>query len=169
LICGSAFGQQPPRRPGPGAGREEAWKVIDAYIVSNLQEGLGLSDDQFVKLLPLVKKLQKDRRELAQHRRQALQELRRTLEAGGTTEAKALDQLKVLKTLEVEEPAAIRKDIEAVDASITPIQQARFRVMEVEIEARIRQMLSRVRAERRLNRGPTQPGPTGDDEPPEQN
>ena len=139
--------------------------MIDAYIVSNLQESLGLSDQEFVKLLPLVRKLQKDRREFAQHRRKARQDLRRTLAAGGATEAKVVEQLKALKAIEVEEPAAIRKDLEAVDAALTPVQQARFRVMEVEIEGRIREMLNRVRGERRLNRKPAPEGPPEDTEP----
>ena len=32
--------------------------MVDAYIVSNLQESVGLTDEQFVKVLPLVKRLQ---------------------------------------------------------------------------------------------------------------
>ena len=36
--------------------------MVDAYIVSNLQESLGLTDEQFVRLLPLVKRLQSERR-----------------------------------------------------------------------------------------------------------
>ena len=149
LACGSAFGQ--PRRPG--AGREEAWKVIDAYVVSILQESLGLTDEQFTKLLPLVRTLQKDRRELTQRRRKGLQGMRRTLASGTATEAMLADQLKELKTLEVEEPATIRKDLEAVDAALTPLQQARFRVLEVEIQARIRQLTSQAREQRRQDRG----------------
>lgn len=152
LACAGAFGQERPRRPGSAEGRAEAWKMIDAYIMGNLQESLGLSDEQFVKLLPLVKKLQKDRRDFLQRRRKTLQELKRTLASGSGTEATALDQLKALKALEAEEPALIRKDLETVDAALTPIQQARFRVLEVEIEARIRHMLSRVREQRRLER-----------------
>jgi len=152
LASAGAWAQERPRRPGAGAGREEALRMVDAYIVSNLQESLGLTDPEFEKLLPLVRKLQKDRRELAQHRRKARQDLKRTLAAGGASEAQVLEQLKALKAIEVDEPAAIRKDVEAVDSALSPIQQARFRVMEVEIEARIREMLSRVRAARRMNK-----------------
>ncbi len=38
--------------------REEAFRMVDAYVVSNMQESLGLSDEQFAKAIPLVKKLQ---------------------------------------------------------------------------------------------------------------
>ena len=169
LACGSASGQQKPRRPGAGAGagREEAWKVIDAYVVSNLQESLGLTEEQFTKLLPLVRKLQKDRREQALRRRQALQELRRALASGAATEAGVVEQLKTLKAIEFEEPAAVRKDLEAVDAALLPLQQARFRVMELEIEARIRELMNRAREQRRSNRGGKGPLPPPDEDAPD--
>jgi hypothetical protein len=160
LACGSVSAQSPSpaRRPVAAPGREEAWRVIDAYIVSNLQESLGLSDDQFVKLLPLVKKLQNDRRTLAQHRRESLQELRRTLESGGFTEAKVGEELRALKAIESQQPGTVQRDVDAIDATLTPLQQARFRVMEVEVETKIREMMNKVRAERRANRGPKGPG-----------
>jgi hypothetical protein len=37
--------------------------MVDAYLVSNLQESLGLTDEQFAKAIPLVKKVQAERRE----------------------------------------------------------------------------------------------------------
>jgi len=167
LACaGSALAQA--RRPAPaGEGRAEAWKMVDAYIMGNLQESLGLTDEQFVKILPLVKKLQKDRREFLQRRRETLQELRRELASGTATEARIQEQLKALKTLEADEPALIRKDLDAVDASLSTVQQAKFRVMEVEIEARIRQMLNRVRQQRQkgAGKGPLAPVPDEDPEP----
>ena len=38
--------------------------MVDAYVVSHLQESLGLSDAQYAKALPLVTKLQADRRDV---------------------------------------------------------------------------------------------------------
>ena len=77
---------QPPqggRRP-PGAGpRDDAFRMVDAYIVSNLQESVGLTDEQFVKVLPLVKRFQQERRETGDARRRALREMRALLQAGG--------------------------------------------------------------------------------------
>ena len=37
--------------------------MVDAYVLSNMQESLGLSDEQFAQAIPLVKKLQRERRE----------------------------------------------------------------------------------------------------------
>ena len=86
-VSASAAAARRSRRRRPPARRARRPSDVEAYIVSNLQESLGLSDEQFAKVLPLVKQLQTDRRELAQRRMQSLRELRRLLESGGATEA----------------------------------------------------------------------------------
>src|SRR5262245_61089435 len=88
--------QSGPAAPGQAGrrAREEAYRIVDAYVVSNLQESLGLSDEQFVQLLPLVKKLQTERRAFAQRRVQAMQELRRSLASGVATEARVGELLR---------------------------------------------------------------------------
>jgi len=123
--------------------------MIDAYIVSNLQESLELTDDQFVKLLPLVKHLQNDRRALVQRRQQSLMELRRLLASGGATEPRVSELLRQVKAVEAEEPATLRKDRDAIDAALTPLQQAKFRVLEVEVDRKIRELMNQIRSERR--------------------
>jgi Spy/CpxP family protein refolding chaperone len=137
-------GQNAPRRP-----REEAFKMVEAYVVSNLQESLGLTDDQFAKLLPHVKRLQKDRRELAQRRGQAMGEMRRALGSGTATEARVGELLKQVKAVEAEQPEIVRKDMEAIDAVLTPVQQAKFRLLEGEVERKIRALMSGLRPQNR--------------------
>ena len=136
-----AAAAQPPNR----ASRDEAFKIIDAYIMSNLQESVGLTSDQYVKLLPLVKKLQDERRGFAQRRFRALGELRQGFRDGALNEAQVAERLKELKDIEAQEPGALRQHREAVDAQLSPVQQAKFRVMEMEVEQRIRQVMARVR------------------------
>jgi len=142
-----AFAQEetPEGRPRPRGGREEAFKMVDAYVVSNLQESLGLTDEQFVKLLPLVRKLQTDRRDYYLSRGRALREMRRLLASGSATEAQVLDLLKEVKALDADGPAKTRKNLEAIDAALTPIQQAKYRVLEMEVEQRMRELMGRVR------------------------
>lgn len=139
-----AFAQQ---RPGAGGvkPRDEAFRMIDAYIVSNLQESLLLTDEQFTKLLPLVKRLQRDRRELVQRRIQALMEMRRTMAQGVATEARVQELLRELKAVEVEEPTTIRRDMDAIDALLSPLQQAKYRLLEVEVERKLRALMSQMR------------------------
>jgi Spy/CpxP family protein refolding chaperone len=150
LLASLAAAQPPaggPRRGG--AARDEAFRMVDAYIVSNLQESLSLTDEQFVKTLPLVKRLLSDRRELAEARRQALRELRQMLQSGSATEGKVADRLRELKGLENDEREKTKRDLEALDGALTVVQQAKFRVMEVEIEQKIRELLNQARQRRR--------------------
>jgi hypothetical protein len=129
-------------RGGPGL---EAAKMIDAYIVSNLQESLGLSDEQFVKLLPLVRHLQSERRDFVQRRNKTVRELRRLLNSGTATEPQVLDTLRELKALESDGPWKIQKSLEGIDAALTPLQQAKFRVLEIEVEQKIRELMNQIR------------------------
>jgi Spy/CpxP family protein refolding chaperone len=139
----AALAQGPGEPSGPPGPREEASKIVDAYILSNLQESLGLSDEQFVKVLPLVKRLQDERREVMQRRRRAIGSLRRLLASGRATEAQVLEQLKEIKLVEAEERA--RSGLEAIDAQLTPLQQAKFRVFEAEVGQKLREMMGQFR------------------------
>ena len=94
--------------------------MVDAYVMSNLQESLGLSDEQFAKAIPLVKKLQTERREYLLERTRTVREMRRLLREGGATEAQVLDLLQRLKALDADGPTQARKNLEALDAVLTP-------------------------------------------------
>ena len=148
-LAAVASAQEPARPEGGGRARDEAFKMVDAYIVSNLQESLGLSDDQFTRLLPLVMKLHNDRREIVHRRIQGLRELRQVLATGGATEAQVGERLREIKKLENEEPALLRRDREAVDGALTPLQQAKFRVLEAEVEQKIRALRGRMQMQGR--------------------
>jgi hypothetical protein len=126
-------------------GREEAFRMVDAYVVSNLQESLGLTDEQYAKAIPLVKKLQSERRLYFLDRTRTVREMRRVLQRGGATEVQVLDLLKHLKALDEEGPARTRKNVEALDAMLSPLQQAKYRVLELEVEQRMRELVNRVR------------------------
>lgn len=151
LAAGSAAGQAG-RRGGAFEGRDEAARMVDAYILSNLQERLGLSDAQFVKLLPLVKNHQGERRQTGQRRFQALMELRRALNSGRATEASIGTLLDEAKKAEVEGPAAVARSQAAIDAQLTPVQQAKYRVFEAEVEQRLRDVLRSAARGRALER-----------------
>lgn len=125
--------------------REEAWKLVDAYVISNLQESLGLSDEQFVKLLPLLKSLQTGRRGFAQRRSELIAEMRRLLRSGEATEARIDGLMKQLRALETDEPEALRRQVAAIDAVLSPVQQAKFRILEAEVERRIRELMQQMR------------------------
>jgi Spy/CpxP family protein refolding chaperone len=92
-----------------------------------------------------VKRLQNDRRELAQRRGRALGEMRRVLESGTATEARVLDLLKDVKEVESTQHETIRRDMDAIDQVLTPVQQAKFRLLEGEVERKIRALMEDLR------------------------
>jgi Spy/CpxP family protein refolding chaperone len=157
-VAALAQAPEEPRR-SPGRQREEGARMIEAYIVSNLQESLALTDDQFVKVLPLVKKLQTERREYAQGRMRLLRQMRRALESGSATEGQVTDLLNELKALDAEGPARNRKNLAAVDAVLTPLQQAKLRILEVEVERKLREILSEIRGRRSPGHRGKEPSP----------
>ena len=138
--------------------RDEAFKLVDAYVVSNLQESLGLTDEQYAKAIPLVKNLQSERRRYLLERNRTVREMRRLLQRGGAPEAQVLDLLKQLKALDEEGPTRTRKNLEALDAMLSPLQQAKYRVLELEVEQRMRELLNRVRPRGAPRQGGRPPG-----------
>ena len=154
----------PPKGPGEGRQRGEAFKMVEAYFLSNLQESLELTDEQYVKLLPPVKKLQAERRDQMERRGRASLQLRHALQSGKATEASVTESLRELKRLEAEGPAAVHKLQEAVDAQLTPLQQAKYRLTEMEVERKVRELLQRAGRPRDVRR-PGRPGAAGQPEP----
>lgn len=146
LVAGVALAQQEP--PAGRPAREEAFRMVDAYLVSNMQESLGLSDEQFAKAIPLVKKLQRERREYLLERARVMREMRRLLRQGGSAEATVLELLQEAKKLDAEGPERTRRNLEALDALLRPIQQAKYRVLEAEVERRVRELTNRARTGR---------------------
>jgi hypothetical protein len=157
LVAGPAFAQQEPAAGRPA--REEAFRMVDAYVVANMQESLGLSDEQFARAIPVVKKLQRDRREHLLERARVMREMRRLLRQGGAVEPQVLELLEQAKRLEAEGPERARRNLEALDALLTPIQQAKFRVFEGEVEQRVRELANRARGARPGARQRSQPPP----------
>jgi hypothetical protein len=146
VVAGAAFAQED--APAARNPRDEAFRMVEAYVVSNMQESLGLSDEQFAKAIPLVKKLQRDRRDHLLERGRVMREMRRLLRQGGAVEPQVTELLKQAKALESEGPERTRRNLEALDALFTPVQQAKYRVLEGDVEQRMRELLNRARASR---------------------
>jgi hypothetical protein len=157
LGGGLALAQEDPPAGADRPAREEAFKLVDAYVVSNLQESLGLTDEQYAKAIPLVKKLQAERREYYLERTRALREMRRLLQRGGATEGQVLARLEQVKALDEDGPLRTRKNLAALDAMLSPLQQAKYRVLELEVEQRMRELMNRVRP-RTQRQGARPPG-----------
>lgn len=150
LAAGIAATQDtPPPQGERGRAREEIFRVVDAYVAANLQEKLGLSDEQAARALPLVRRLHADRRRFAERKFRAVQQMRRAVRAGSVSDARAGELLLELRAAEAEEAAGIRAGQDALDAVLDPGQQMRYRILEGQIESRLRELMARVRAQRR--------------------
>jgi len=155
------------RRGGPEgpAMRDELMEIVQSYFVMKIQERLELSDEQFVKVLPLVRKLQQDRRDFHRRRFEAIGEMRKELESGTATDAHLRDLLQQVKAVDSEMPNALRKDADAIDAVLSPVQQAKFRILELDVERHLREVREHAREQRRRN-GPGRGGPGRDGDGP---
>lgn len=143
--------------------REEMFKMVDAYLAMNVEERLGLSDEQFAKVFPLIRRLQSDRRRFTQRRLEIVRDMKASLESGSATEGQIAAHVKDLRSLEDEEPEVLKKDRDAVDQTLTPVQQAKLRVLQLEVERKIRALSQRPGMGReggRFRRG----APVGEDE-----
>ncbi|MBN2370990.1 MAG: hypothetical protein JXO72_10935 [Vicinamibacteria bacterium] len=139
VMSAGAMAQEKSAEPGerPRVSREEMNRLIDEYLSRKIEGRLDLTTQQYARVMPLVRKLQCDRRHYARRRFETLRELRCLLEKGGAIELKISAIVSELRTLDAEAPVTIQRDMEAIDAVLSPMQQAKYRVIEFEVERRI--------------------------------
>ena len=152
LLGGNLWAGEQGRRRG-GHRSDEAFKMVVAYLLSNMQESLELNDEEYLELLPRVKLRQNHRRDFHEGRAKAMRQLRRLVSSGGD-EASITAALAELDTLETTGPARLAADLEAIDAALTPLQRAKYRLMEADVERRVRDLARRIGRERGPRREP---------------
>ncbi len=144
--------------PNGQALRDEVGEVIDAYLLMKVQDRLGLTDEQFAKLVPLIKRQQDDRRKLEGQRFRALREMRQLFAQGGATDERIVALLNEVKQVEADLPTTLRRNAEAIVALLTPVQQAKYRLLNAEVEHHLRELRWQAR-DRRHGQGPDAGGP----------
>jgi len=149
LLAGPpARAEETPGRAGGRGGRDEAFRMVDAYVVANLKESLGLSEQTYEKAIPLVEELQAARRGYFVERGKALRKLRSLLRSGTATKDEVLAALEAVKATDASGPERIRAASAALDAILSPMEQAKYRVFELDVEYRMRDLMGRARRER---------------------
>ena len=132
--------------PGPfqdGVSPGEIQQLFDAYMVMQAQQELQLSDAQFASFLNRVRALQEVRRRGQMQRNRMLQELRRLSQGGSDDELKTT--LERFAELEKRSAAEVLEAFENVDEVLDLRQQARFRLLEQQMERRKLDLLMRAR------------------------
>jgi len=135
-------GDPPPRADEERApARDEIPEILDYYMLSHLQERLGLTDAHNAKVVPLVMQYQKDLRGCRKGKMKSVTALKKLLKSGTATESQLVEHLNALRAIEAEDRAKLKKDLEAIDGELTIVQQAKFRVLEHEVERKFFQLM----------------------------
>jgi hypothetical protein len=141
LISIAAAGEDlRPRSRGESQAR--AARILDEYLLSKVQGALGLSDAVASQVIPLVAKLQKDRRNLLVRRRVSLRAIRDVLQSGRATELGISDLMAEVRATERESAVRLKNDLDAIDRKLTAVQQARYRILEDDVRRRVRRFRS---------------------------
>lgn len=162
-ICGPMLSQQRPRaerpqvvRPPQGSdltpARPPIRDAVEGFFVNRIQRELRLSDEQFARVLPLLRRSLQRRSELAQRQVRVRNRLRQVLQQEGASNA----QMAALRTDLDETDTALREVQEEfftdIDPHLTEAQRANLRIVLPNLENRLRNMIERSR------NAPTQPG-----------
>jgi hypothetical protein len=137
----NASAQPSPSQPS----RKELEGMMDAYILSKLQDALGLSDEAYGRMVVAQKKLQDLRRDYRRTRMEVLRQIRQDLgrDTAGEEELQPLlDELERVRSEFVSEEQARYR---AIDELLDVRQRARYRILETEIQRRLGQLIGQVR------------------------
>jgi hypothetical protein len=168
MAATAAGAQQPGGKPpgGPAADMSPAQvnQLFDAMLVMQAQDALSLSEPQYAQFVSRLKVLQDTRRRNQQERVRLINELQRMTNprnpGANMPESEIKLRLSALQELEGRSAAELRKAYNGVDEVLNPLQQARFRVLEENIERRKLQLVGRAR-QNNPDRPPPQRRPPG--------
>jgi Spy/CpxP family protein refolding chaperone len=129
---------------------------MDAMIVVQSERELQLSDDKLGPFLGRLKALQVARRRVDVARNRSLMELRRLVQPGNAPrdgaargpepdDSQLRARLKAIDEAEAQGAADIRQARLALEQLLTPRQQARFRLLEDQVERRKLDLVARSR------------------------
>jgi hypothetical protein len=132
-------------RPG------EIQRLFDAMLIADAQQALALSDKQYPEFITRLRALQETRRGNLAQRVKLMAELQRLSSPRATAppdDTALKDRLSALQELESRGAAELRRAYNQIDEVLDLRQQARFRVLEEQVERRKLELLMRARQNR---------------------
>ena len=128
----------------------EIQRMFDALLLADAQRTLALTDRQYPDFVTRLRVLQDTRRSNLQLRVRLLGELQRLTNPRGPggEEAAIKERLGALQELESRNAAELRRAYNQLDEVLDVRQQARFRVLEEQLERRKLELLIRARQNR---------------------
>jgi hypothetical protein len=142
-------GQQPASGvPTDDMSPVQVHQLFDAMLVMQAQDALALSEPQYARFVSRVKALQDARRRYQQDRVRLIAELQRLTSPRNPKpagEAELTRRLSALQELESRQAGELRRAYDGIDEVLDPLQRARFRVLEEQIERRKLELIGRAR------------------------
>lgn len=128
----------------------EVQRLFDAMMVADAQKSLALDDKQFPEFITRLRALQETRRGNLLQRVKLMAELQRLSNPRNAAVDEALlkERLTALQELESRSAAELRRAYNQIDEVLDVRQQARFRVLEEQLERRRLELLMRARQNR---------------------
>lgn len=136
---------RPPVRDGApprGAQNPPVLDMIEGFYVSQLPGMVELSDEQFVKILPVLRQSLRDRFEISTRRTRATNQLRQATQRGSSDE-ELTRLVRELDRADNDVQSNREMFLASVDPLLTPRQQARLRMSLIMIEQRVGNMIQR--------------------------
>lgn len=136
---------RPPRAEAEsGVSPAELQRLFDAYVLVQAQDTLRLDEAQFAKFLPRLRAFQELRRRHQVERGRIVQDLRQLVQAGADN-GPITDRLKALRDLEGRTVDELRRAGDELDEVLEPVQRARLRIFQEQMERRQLELLMRAR------------------------
>jgi len=152
LVTAGPLGAQtrraaPPEGQAAGVSPVELQQLFDAYVMIQAQESLKLSESQYPQFLPRLKALQEVRRRHQMERTRIVQDLRRLVQGEGdaANRERVTERLTALKELETKSTAEVAQAVERLDEVLEPVQRAKLRILDEQMERRKLELLMRAR------------------------
>lgn len=136
--------QRPPEVDPGGVSPAELQRLFDAYVLVQAQDTLKLDEAQYAKFLPRLRALQEVRRRSQTERARLVQDLRQLVQRGGDN-GQIAERLKGLRELEARTFDEVRRAADDLDDVLEPVQRARLRIFQEQMERRQLDLLMRAR------------------------
>jgi hypothetical protein len=139
-----------PAEPAVDLAPAEVQRLFDAMMVADAQQSLALDDKQFPEFITRLRVLQDTRRANLLQRVKLMAELQRLSNPRNVSvdETGLKERLTALQELESRSAAELRRAYNQIDEILDVRQQARFRVLEEQLERRRLELLMRARQNR---------------------
>ena len=128
----------------PGTDNLPVNQVLSAYYIGRIQNQVGLTDDQYLKILPVLRQYITERIQTASARSRAVADLRQAVQRKASDE-ELKPLLKAFDTAENETKDIGVRFHNQIDPMLTPIQQVKLRVFQINVENQLSNLVLRAR------------------------